>query len=244
MYGQISAKKYFSAGEWLRLVKKKISRCIVKKKTPILVGGTGLYFNAITNGISKIPFINKKTKNIIRKMHLKIGQDQFYKRLIILDPLVKNKISPTDTQRSIRAYEVKKVTKKSIYEWALLTKSDFLNYDIKKIFLDYPKDYLLKKIEKRTQSMFKKGCINEVKFFLKLNIDKSLSVNKLIGINEINSYLLGKNDLDKTKELIIIKTRQYAKSQKTWSRGHMKNWNKLYYKDSSILEKKVLKHIS
>ena len=92
--------------------------------------------------------------------------------------------------------------------------------------------------------MFKNKCVNEVKKFISLDIEKSLSANKLIGVKEITQYLKGSINLTQTKELINIKTRQYAKRQNTWSRGQMKNWNKLYSKDLSSLTKKTLKLIS
>ena len=92
--------------------------------------------------------------------------------------------------------------------------------------------------------MFKNNCVEEVKSFLNLNVNPSLSANKLIGVKEITSYLSGFTTLEQTKELINIKTRQYAKRQNTWSRGHMKNWNYIYSEDLRILIKKVLKVIS
>ena len=92
--------------------------------------------------------------------------------------------------------------------------------------------------------MFKKKCIKEVEKFNTLKLNKSLSANKLIGVQEINGYLNKLITLDHCKELINIKTRQYAKRQNTWARGHMKNWNKLYSKDLSVLLKKTLKVIS
>ena len=92
--------------------------------------------------------------------------------------------------------------------------------------------------------MFSKNCVDEVKKFNLLKLNKSLSVNKLIGVREINDYLMEDISLDKCKELINIKTRQYAKRQNTWARGHMKNWNKLYSKDFTVLLKKTLKVIS
>ena len=244
LYGVISVKKYFSTGLWLREVKKEIHDCIKRKKIPILTGGTGLYFNTITKGISKIPTIDPIKRKNIRQLHKEIGQEEFYKKLIKLDPIVKNNILPLDSQRTIRAFEVKLETGKSLYEWATNTKSDFKSFAIKKIFLNIPRDHLIKNIKKRTDVMFKNGCIDEVKSFLKLNIDKNASVNKLIGVREIKEYLNGVISLDRAKELINIKTRQYAKSQNTWSRGHMKNWNMLYSKDMSILVKKTLKVIS
>jgi len=244
LYGIITVKKHFSAGEWLKKVKIKINTCVKKKKIPIIVGGTGLYFNTITKGISKIPDIDLKTRNKVRNLYKKLGIKKFYNALIKLDPKSKGRILPTDSQRIQRAYEVKLKTKKSLYEWFEKTKSDFLEFDIRKIFIEIPRDILLNKISMRTEQMFKKKCINEVKKFNNLKVNKSFSVNKLIGVQEINDYLEGLTTIEQCKDLINIKTRQYAKRQNTWARGHMKNWNKLYSKNFSNLLKKSLKVVT
>ena len=244
LYGFQNVTKHFSTGAWLKLVKKQINQCIKNKKIPILVGGTGLYFEAITKGISKIPKIDFKARDKIRDLQKKIGQKKFYKKLLKLDPLIKNKIEPFDTQRSIRAYEVKEFTKKSIFEWFKLTKPEFKQFQIFKIFIDVPREKLLKKILSRVDQMFKNNCIEEVKNFLKLNIKSSLSANKIIGVQEIKDHLSGILNLAQTKELINIKTRQYAKRQATWARGHMADWNKQYSNSFSSLSKKILKVIT
>ena len=244
LYGFISSKKHFSTGSWLALVKQKIKLCLKKNKTPILVGGTGLYFEAVTKGISKIPNIDFKKRNAIRELQIKLGQQEFYRKLLILDPLVQNKIEPFDTQRSIRAYEVKKFTKKSLFEWYKHTKSDFNQFEIFKIFLDTPREKILKNISSRTKQMIKKNCIREVKNFLKLKIDPTLSANKIIGVQEIKEYLDDKLNINQVIELIIIKTRQYAKRQVTWSRGHMTDWQREYSNSFSELSKKILKLLS
>ena len=244
LYGFQPSKKHFSTGAWLKLVKKQINQCLKNKKIPILVGGTGLYFEAITKGMSKIPIIDFKSRDKIRKLQKKLGQKKFYEKLLELDPLVKNNIEAFDTQRSIRAYEVKKFTKKSIFEWYKLTKSEFKKFQIFKIFINTPREKLLKNISNRAEQMFKNDCIKEVKYFLTLNIDPSLSVNKIIGVKEIRDYLSGVLNVQQTKELINIKTRQYAKRQVTWARGHMSDWNKLYSNSFSSLSKKILKATS
>ncbi len=244
LYGFISVKKYFSAGNWLIKAKNKIKICLKNKKVPIIVGGTGLYFNTITKGISKIPDIDLKTREKVRNLFKKLGYKKFYENLLILDPKIKNKILPSDSHRTQRAYEVKLKTKKSLLDWIANTKSDFLDYDIKKIFLDIPREDLLVKIYKRTEQMFKQNCIMEVEKFNSIKLKKSFSAHKLIGVQEITKYLDGIITQSQCKELINIKTRQYAKRQNTWARGHMKNWNKIYSKNFSILLKKSLKAAS
>ena len=244
LYGIVSVKKYFSAGDWLKEVKKKINICLKNKKIPIIVGGTGLYFNTITKGISQIPDIDIKTRKNVRVLFKKLGFKKFYEKLLELDPKVKDRINPKDSQRMQRAYEVKIKTKKSLFDWFAKTKSDFLDFDLRKVFINIPRMDLLPNISKRTELMFKENCLKEVKKFNTVRLNKSLSANKLIGVQEINQFINDSISIDECKELINIKTRQYAKRQNTWARGHMKNWNKLYSKNFSILLKKTLKVIS
>ncbi len=244
LYGFKSVKDCFSTGDWFKEVKKKIIKCHKLKKIPIIVGGTGLYFNAVTKGISRIPDIDNKTRNYVRTLFKKIGYKKFYSQLLKIDPKVKNRVMDSDTQRVQRAYEVFLKTKRSLFDWIKDTKPDFINFELKKIFISIPRLELLKKISLRTELMFKNNCIKEVKEFNLLKLDKSFSANKLIGVREINAYLRNDISLDQCKELINIKTRQYAKRQNTWARGHMKNWKKLYSKDSAILLKKALKVVS
>ncbi len=231
LYGIHSVKKNFSSGQWLNLVKTKISEIRKKNKIPVIVGGTGLYFKILTDGLVKIPRIPKKFRVGLTKIHNKIGQKKFYKELIKIDKLAKVKINKNDVQRTIRAYEVKKFTGKSMFDWYKDTKSKFDKNSFIKILIDFPRADLIDQIEKRTNKMIRVGGIKEVKAFNKLNINKSLTANKIIGINEINEYLLKLTNLTETKEKISIKTRQYAKRQVTWSRNNMVDWNKVSKKD-------------
>ncbi len=239
LYGFHDIKKNFSTGKWLKLVLKKIEEIKKRKKTPILVGGTGLYFKALTDGLVKIPNPPIKIRNQIRSMHSKIGQDMFYNKLLKLDPASKNKINSTDTHRSIRAYEVKLYTKKSIHECYKNTKSYFQKSDFYKIYIDFPRIELIERINLRSKKMIKNGAIKEVKNFIKLNVKKDKSVNKAIGINEIRQYLNNEKKLEEIIENISIKTRQYAKRQSTWARGNMNTWLKLKPNDLNNFLKKI-----
>ena len=227
LYGFQSVKKNFSTGDWLKLVNKKILEIKKRKKIPIIVGGTGLYFKALTNGLVSIPNIPIKLRAKIRSLHKKIGSKSFFSKLIKLDPLSKNKISSSDTQRVIRAYEVKLFTNQSIYDWFKNTQSKFENKNFYKIYLDYPRVGLIERINIRVKNMIKKGAISEVKRFIKLKVPKAKTASKAIGIEEIRSYLEKKIEIIEVIEKISIKTRQYAKRQSTWGRGNMKDWNKI-----------------
>jgi len=239
LYGFHSVKNNFSTGDWLKNAIKKIKEVRQRKKIPIFVGGTGLYFKALTEGLVSIPNIPIKYRNNIRDLQKKLGQKKFYQKLIKLDPNSKEKINSTDTQRSIRAYEVKQHTKKSLHDWFKNTKSYFEKEDFYKIYIDYPREELIQRIGKRTEQMIKIGAINEVKRFVKLKVRKDKSVNKAIGIHEIKEYLEKRNDMSEVIEKISIKTRQYAKRQSTWARGNMMSWLKLPPQDLNKFLKKI-----
>ena len=239
LYGFYSVKKNFSTGDWLKLVIKKIFELKKIKKVPILVGGTGLYFKALTDGLVNIPKIPLKIRNQIRTMHKKIGTKKFFLKLKKLDPLIINNILSTDTQRCIRAYEVKKYTKKSIYEWSKKTKSDFENKDFYKIYIEFPRKELIERIKLRTKNMINNGIVQEVKKLKKLKVPKNNTAMKAIGIKEVDEYISKKIEISELNEKISIKTRQYAKRQSTWGRGHMSDWNKMNPKSLNNFLKKV-----
>ena len=239
LYGFHSVKNNFSTGDWLKYAIKKIKEIRKRKKIPIFVGGTGLYFKALTDGLVSIPKIPIRFRNKIRALHKSLGQKKFYQKLIKLDPNSKEKINPTDTQRSIRAYEVKQFTKKSLHDWFQNTKTYFEKDDFFKIYIDYPREELIQRIGKRAEKMIKSGAINEVKKFLKLKVRKDKSVNKAIGVQDIKEYLEKRKEMTDVLEKISIKTRQYAKRQSTWARGNMMSWLKLPPQDLNKFLKKI-----
>ena len=227
MYGIISLNEKFSTGQWLKAVIRKIKEIKKRKKTPILVGGTGLYFQSLIDGLVQIPEIPLRFRNKVRLIQKKEGQKIFYKKLLKIDPKVIDKFDPNDTQRSIRAFEIKSFTKFSMYDWLHKTKSEFKDDEFLKLYIDFKRDDLIKRISLRTIKMIKEGAINEVKKFIKLKIKKNLSVNRVIGIDELTQYLNQKIDLEQARQLISIKTRQYAKRQATWARSRMLTWKKI-----------------
>ena len=240
LYGNISVKSNFSAGEWLKKVKLNLKKILNKKKQPIFVGGTGLYFKLLTEGISNIPKIPDSIRTKTRNLNAKLGNDKFYSLLIKLDPLVKNKITENDTHRLIRAYEVVIFTKKSLFNWQKKNKNYFSNYQFVKIYINPENNFLQKLLRLRLKKMFELGAIEEVKKFLKLKINPSLPANKILGIEEIKKYLDKKITLEQAFEETFIRTRRYVKRQRTWFRGHMKEWTSIFNPNFDILTKKIL----
>lgn len=240
LYGNISVKNNFSAGEWLKKVKLNLKKIIKKKKQPIFVGGSGLYFKLLTEGISNIPKIPDSIRTKARKLNAKLGNDEFYDLLIKLDPLIQNKIKKNDTHRLIRAYEVITFTKKSLIDWQKKNKNYFSNYHFIKIFINPENSFLQKLLRLRLKKMFELGAVDEVKKFLKLKINKSLPANKILGIEEIKKYLDKKIPLEQAFEETFIRTRRYVKRQRTWFRGHMKDWTSIFNPNFDILTKKII----
>ena len=239
LYGFLSVRKKFSTGQWLKLTFKIIKEIQKRNKIPILVGGTGLYFKAITDGLVKIPKVTIKNRKIIINIHKKLGQAKFYKKLIKLDPKIIEFVNPNDTQRSIRAYEVKRYTKKSLLDWYKDTRSLFGKDDFVKIYIDCPRDLLLNRIKIRAKKMLPEG-VKEVKRLIGIKVPQSNSSTKIIGIAEIKNLLEKKLNKDQAIELIAIKTRQYAKRQATWARGKMTDWKTVSTLDSKLSLKKLL----
>ena len=241
LYAIIDANKKFSTGQWLELAINKIKEIRTRQKIPIIVGGTGLYFNSLINGLVKIPKIPIKLRNKIRSIQKTKGQKEFYKKLLRIDPKIKNRFDPNDVQRSIRAFEIKKHTKISMYEWLNKTRSKFRENEFLKLYIDFDRKDLVKRIAHRTTKMISNGAIQEVKRFNKLNIKKENSATKVIGIDELTRYLNNQIKIENSKELITIRTRQYAKRQAAWARSKMVSWNKIDPNEISSWIKKINK---
>ena len=239
LYGFCDVRKKYSTGEWLKLLLKKIKDIRKRNKVPIIVGGTGLYFKALTDGLVTIPNIPIKVRKKIILMQKKVGQKKFYNKLLKLDPLIKSKIDKNDVQRTIRAYEIKNYTKVSIISWFKQTKKYISSNKFIKFYIDYPRENLVNKINLRVDDMFADGAVEEVKKFNKLKVKKENSSNKVIGIREITNLLNKQCTLEEAKDLITIKTRQYAKRQATWARGQMQSWQKINPKNLSLALKKL-----
>ena len=157
LYGFNSVRKAFSTGRWLKMTTNKINQLWSKNRTAIIVGGTGLYFKALTDGLVEIPDIPINLRKKIRELHKKIGQKNFFVKLTKLDPLVKQFLSPSDSHRSMRAYEVKKFTNKSFFLFANETKSKFEKKILKNYLLTFQELYHTKKLMKEWKKCLKKA---------------------------------------------------------------------------------------
>ncbi len=216
LYGHIAYDQDYSTGHWLREVKPFLSG----PQRPIIVGGTGLYFSALTEGMADIP----ATPSDIRT-----EADQ-----LTLPDLIRGvdreTLAGIDTQnraRVQRAWEVLRATGRGLRDWQNDTPPPVLNIaDTVPIVFDVDKQWLLNRINLRFDLMLDTGALQEVKA-MRAHYDASLSAFKAIGVPELMAYLDGNMTLEAARERATISTRQFAKRQRTWFRARMKDWNRV-----------------
>ena len=233
LYGFISVKKNFSTGSWYKLAGKKIKEINKKGKTALVVGGTGLYFKALTDGLSQIPEAPKISIN-----------SKLDKNYILKNPKVFKGIPLNDKQRLHRALSVYKQTGKPLWIWQKKNKKNFKIQEFIKIFLNPGKPEIENRIKARFEKMLQDGAIQEVKNFKKIRVDSINSSNFIIGLKEISNFINKKISLNELKDKVVIRSRQYAKRQLTWQRGQMKDWKGFSDTNYLDLRKKILSYLS
>ena len=213
MYGYFDTNKYYNGSIWLKHSIKKIKKIILDKKTPILVGGTGLYLEFVSKGISYIPHITKITKKKVERLLIQKGLKNVYDFLSDIDPHYAKKINSNDKLRIIRALEVFYETKKNL-SYFHKKRIENNGFDFFKVFLAPSKETIKTNSKNRLDKMLKLGVLEE---FKKNNTKvKNCNIEKAIGYQEIDDYFKNKISLSDMSKKIILNTRKYSKRQFTW----------------------------
>jgi tRNA dimethylallyltransferase len=242
-YGFLNGDINWSVGKWINEVKKIINDIIERKKVPIIVGGTGFYFKAITDGLSPIPDIDKSIRLEIESELEKNGLEKLYKKLNIIDVDASERINPNDKQRIIRALEVYEGTKKKISDFWLMDRKKIINQFSINFKIDADRDWIYKNCDLRVDNMFKNGVIEEVEDLLNKNYSATSPIMKAIGVNEIKSFLNNEISIDRASELIKFKTHHYAKRQITWMNNQMISWNSINTQYSNKIINEIIKKL-
>lgn len=204
----------FSVSDFVKLAKDKINEITTRGKLPILAGGTGLYFESLIYpynfGGAKS---NEDIKNNLYKQLEQFGAEYLHKKLMEIDPIDGAKIHPNNTKRLIRALEIYEITGNTKTNNS--TNKQLL-YDLDMYVLDWDREILYDRIEKRVQIMFDNGLQKEIENLLKVGITFDMQSMQGIGYKEFASYFDGKCSLDNVKNAIILNSRHYAKRQITW----------------------------
>ena len=220
LYGYVSGAERYNLEKWCNDASNIINKLHNDNKTPILVGGSGLYIETLINGLASIPTIPESIKKETNDLFNKSGIEEFYNLIKKIDYESLKKISKNDAQRLKRIWEVYKHTGKKLSLWKKNNNKKFLNIENYKIFLFIPdreKNY--ERVNKRVVSMIKNGAIEKIENLLKNKFSKDLPVMKAHGVPEISLYLENKIDLDQCIKNIQLVTRHYVKRQNTWWRS-------------------------
>ncbi len=242
-YGFLDGDTNWSVGKWINEINKILKDVIKRKKVPIVVGGTGFYFKAITDGLSPIPDIDKSIRLKIENDLEKNGLTELQKRLALIDPKASEKINPNDRQRIMRALEVYEGTNKKISDFWLMKREKIINYKSINFKIDADREWLYKNCDLRADYMFENGAVEEVRHLLTKNYSKNSPIMKAIGVDEITSFLNSDITLDRALELIKFKTHQYAKRQITWINNQMISWNSINTQYSNKIINEIIKKL-
>jgi len=227
LYSVLSASEAFSTGDWLRLVQRELEEVRTLGKMPVFVGGTGLYFKALTEGFAELPGIDPDIRGRCRSLADEGGIDAVRRELRDKDPQAARDLK--DLQRLTRALEVVLSTGRTLADWQRETHGEpLLSADrCLRLVLAPTRAWLHERIAQRAALMLEGGGIEEVRALLQLDLPKSLPAMRAIGVKEIEALLAGEIDREEAERRLTVATRQYAKRQETWFRNQMADWERL-----------------
>lgn len=225
LYGEVDAGEIYSTGRWLADVAAALSVIVADGRIPIVVGGTGLYFKALTEGLAAVPTIPAPIRDDVRDRLERDGVAPLYAELTERDPVTAARLMPLDRTRIARALEVVLATGRSLSDWHKESLPPLLDpARAAKIFVTSERKDLVAKIEKRFGIMLEQGALEEVRALRERQLNPLLPAMKAHGVPWLIRHLNGELSLEEAAEGSIMDTRRYAKRQLTWFRGQMKDW--------------------
>ena len=222
LYGHVDAAVNFSAGAWLADAAKALTEAREQNRLPIFVGGSGLYFKALTRGLSAVPPIPPQIREAVRARLSREGTEALHAELARRDCTVAARLKPRDRTRIARALEVIEATGRSLADWhreglpPLLPEGTY-----RALFLEPERDLLYARIDARFEAMLKAGALEEVTQLAARNLDPLLPAMKAHGVPALIEHLAGRITLDQASAVARADTRHYAKRQFTWFRHQL-----------------------
>jgi tRNA dimethylallyltransferase len=225
LYGLVDAAMNYSTGQWLRDIAVVLDEVKAAGRVPILVGGTGLYFKALTGGLAAVPPIPAEIRDRVRGWLASEGVAPLYAELIARDSATAHRLMPNDRTRICRALEVLNATGRSLSEWHKDGTPPLIDSSrAARIFLTCERKELVARIETRFAAMLKAGALDEVRALAARKLDPLLPAMKAHGVPWLIQHLNGEISLDEAAAGAVMDTRRYAKRQLTWFRNQMKDW--------------------
>ena len=243
LYGFRAVDEPCSAGEWAALAAKTINEICARGQLPILVGGTGLYFRALTEGIAPIPEIDPDIRAAARHEMAQIGPEAFHAKLAGVDAEMASRLRPSDPQRLLRAWEVLQSTGISLAQWQEKPTPPLFSGQVLHVALMPEREELYARCDERFESMLVAGVLREVAAFEEMaqakKLDPDLPLFRAVGLAPLRGLLYGALEPDEALLQAQTATRQYAKRQLTWIRNQMIAWEKADTQDSERLFQEI-----
>lgn len=241
LYGILPAAERCSAGRWLMLAHAEIERTWADGRVPVVVGGTGLYLEALTEGLSPIPEIPAAVRAAATARLEQVGAEAFHALVSERDPIAAGRIARGDRQRLVRAYEVHEATGRPLSDWWAEPRiAPPRPYTVAAFVLEPSREALYAAADARFRAMVNAGAVDEVRSLIALGIDPGLPAMKALGVPEIAAHLDGRIDLDEATALAQKATRRFAKRQLTWFRHRLPGARRLAAQYSESLTREIL----
>jgi tRNA dimethylallyltransferase len=227
LFGSVDAAEGWSVGRWLRAAAALLAELTAAHRPVVFVGGTGLYFRALTQGLAHIPPVPAGVRREAEADYELMGESAFRGRLGAYDPAAAARIAEGDRQRLVRAWEVYAATGTPISDWQQSGHPVLTGDAWRAVALEPPRAALYGRCDDRLEAMVAKGAVLEVAALVARDLDPSLPAMKAVGVREFAAYVRGEAELEETLATAQRETRRYAKRQLTWMRGQMDGWPRL-----------------
>ncbi len=225
LYGHVDAAENYSVGRWCRDVSAVLDELAEAGRVPVIVGGTGLYFKALTAGLAAVPAIPGGIREQVRSRLMSEGVRALYAELLERDPQTAHRLMPNDRARIARALEVMLATGRSLSDWHREGMPPLIDAGkTAKVFITCERDELVRRIQARFAAMLEAGALEEVRRLAARQLDPSLPAMKAHGVPWLIRHLNGEITLQEAAAGAVMDTRRYAKRQLTWFRNQMKDW--------------------
>lgn len=224
LYGVVDAADAWSVGRWTRAVLPLLTELEATGRPALIVGGTGLYFSALTTGLADIPAVPDETRDAALELFDIQGEVSFRRILAGLDPAAEAGIEAGDRQRLTRAYAVARATGRSLSDWRTATKPLLAPRSYDRLVIEPERTALYAACDARVDAMIAAGALDEVRTLMARGLDPALPAMKAVGVRELAAYLAGVTTLADATDAMKQATRNYAKRQLTWFRNQCGDW--------------------
>ncbi|WP_427792551.1 tRNA (adenosine(37)-N6)-dimethylallyltransferase MiaA [Brevundimonas diminuta] len=220
LYGVADAADAWSVGRWSRTVMDLLA----EGHPALLVGGTGLYFNALTKGLAEIPPVSVEVRDDVQAEYDAGGEAAFRRRLTEVDPAAEAAIFPGDRQRLVRALSVHRASGRALTDWKADTRPLLAPGSYEALIVEPSRERLYASCDARVEMMMANGALNEVRTLVARDLAPDLPAMKAVGVRELAAHLADELSLDDAVAAVQQSTRNYAKRQLTWFRNQQKDW--------------------